>query len=295
MQASLEFLMWLEQFRCGATNAFFVAMSALGDERAYLALLAIIYLCVDQRFGFRVLVMFMVTAYCNSQLKDLYDTQRPYQAFPAEMHPIWAGSGPGHSFPSGHSQNAATVWGMIATGVRSWWARIGIIALILLIGVSRLFLQVHWPVDVVGGLLIGGFLLGMYFVAQKAWTFTLIRAEWALVAFAAALAMFVLGFPRYGCVTTSGALLGAAWGYLLLGPGYCPKAPLRTQVVKAAIALGALLVLRESGKALLGDGPWAMGGLHLVLGFLAAYVLPALYMKLGWARAAETDAEGDCE
>jgi membrane-associated phospholipid phosphatase len=65
----------------------------------------------------------------------------------------------GHGFPSGHAAAAAAVCGAIAwlcsIRLRSWRARTGICAvaamLAALVGISRVYLGVHWATDVIGG------------------------------------------------------------------------------------------------------------------------------------------------
>lgn len=79
----------------------------------------------------------------------------------------------GSSFPSGHAIAAVTLYAGLALVVSRWrstgpassgnnvplWVRAvvwaGAVALILLIGVSRVYLGVHWTSDVLGGALIG--------------------------------------------------------------------------------------------------------------------------------------------
>jgi undecaprenyl-diphosphatase len=64
------------------------------------------------------------------------------------------------SFPSGHATHAAAfalgLW-LVAARQRPRWrtpAAVGLIALVLLVSASRLYLQVHWPSDVLAGLLV---------------------------------------------------------------------------------------------------------------------------------------------
>lgn len=73
------------------------------------------------------------------------------------------------SLPSGHALGSAVVLGVIALlvvrlsstiAVRAWWVGASVTAT-LLIGVSRLYLGVHWLTDVLTGWLLGGAWLGL--------------------------------------------------------------------------------------------------------------------------------------
>jgi hypothetical protein len=64
--------------------------------------------------------------------------------------------------PSGHAQNAAAVWGLLATMLRRRWAWAVALALIVAIGLSRIYLGVHFPSDVLVGWLIGSTLVWAY-------------------------------------------------------------------------------------------------------------------------------------
>ena len=83
------------------------------------------------------------------------------RARPPLAHAVAAADGFG--FPSGHAAAAAAVCGAAAwlcsTRMRSWRARTGVWAaaavLAALVGISRVYLGVHWATDVIGGWVFG--------------------------------------------------------------------------------------------------------------------------------------------
>jgi undecaprenyl-diphosphatase len=86
----------------------------------------------------------------------------------------------GFSFPSGHAVFAGVFFGMLALLIarpaagRPWWLRVGgaasCLAMSVLVAASRVWLGVHYPTDVIGGLTLG------WGWALAAW---LIRSGWA--------------------------------------------------------------------------------------------------------------------
>lgn len=111
----------------------------------------------DRRREAAVFALTVILAQVSSEvLKAIYDRARPDLV----THGGYAYS---QSFPSGHSTMAAATFFTLATVVASVEARKRTKALIyglaitfvVLVGVSRVYLGVHWPTDVVGGWALG--------------------------------------------------------------------------------------------------------------------------------------------
>jgi membrane-associated phospholipid phosphatase len=130
--------------------------SLLGREEFFLFVAPLLYWSINSEIGLRVGLLLMISGCVNDALKMALHLPRPYwfsdqiQAYSSETS---------FGAPSGHAQHAVVVWGGIAHGIRRDWAWAAAIILMLLIGVSRLYLGVHFPSDVILGWLIGAAIL----------------------------------------------------------------------------------------------------------------------------------------
>lgn len=129
----------------------------LGDEQFYLLILPIFIWWFDVGLGLRIGVSLLLSAGINGTFKLIFGLPRPYWCWPEKVSALSEGTTFG--FPSGHSQNALVVWGRLAGWVKKGWVTVVLGVVIFLIAVSRMYLGVHYPTDVLGGWLIGGVLL----------------------------------------------------------------------------------------------------------------------------------------
>lgn len=163
-QWGLNFIIMIQQIDTPLLDSFFRAITLLGDELFYLLLFSFLLWCVDFYLGIRVGIIFLLSVYVNTRVKEIFQQPRPFDLLP-EIQKVYAS---GYGFPSGHAQSSLVVWGSITYWKKQIWIRNLSVLLILLIGFSRIYLGVHFPTDILGGWLFGGLILGLsYFIFLK--------------------------------------------------------------------------------------------------------------------------------
>jgi len=163
-QWGLDFIIMIQQIDTPLLDSLFRAITSLGDELFYLLLFPFLLWCVDFYLGIRVGIIFLLSVYINTGLKEIFQQPRPFEILP-EIQKVHAY---GYGFPSGHAQSSLVVWGSIAYWKKQIWIRNLSVLLIILIGFSRIYLGVHFPTDILGGWLFGGLILGLsYFIFLK--------------------------------------------------------------------------------------------------------------------------------
>lgn len=123
-----------------------------------LGILVIIFLYQKRYWTTLLLVVNLIgVRQLNWLLKSIFDRPRPDLEHLVEVSSA--------SFPSGHSMNSIAFFGFLAfllhqklkgSGQFSRWVWISAVVLIGFIGLSRVYLGVHYPLDVIGGFLGGG-------------------------------------------------------------------------------------------------------------------------------------------
>ena len=161
----------------------------------------------------RVGVFCSLSAFCNFSLKDFFAQPRPFNFDPS----VAITTARGYGLPSGHAQGATVLWGSIAAWVDTGWFWAVSITVIILIGVSRVYLGVHFPTDVLAGWAVGIFFLGLYCTLQpkvEGWVLGKTAGIQFLLLLAVLLGMMCLHFNRVG-VYQLGLLLGVGTGALV--------------------------------------------------------------------------------
>ena len=154
----VQVILWLQHFS-PTLDLPFKAFTYLGDEASFLLLLPLVYWCLDRRIGARLSILFGLSTYVGALAKVLMDQPRPFQ-YDHRVQPLVEAGGKG--FPSLHTQNAVVVCGYLASQFRRTWLWVGAGLLMVFIPLSRLYLGVHFPTDLLGGYLIGALLLLLY-------------------------------------------------------------------------------------------------------------------------------------
>jgi len=153
-------------------TTFFLVVTALGSIGA-VALLGVAVAAILARKRLWLLLGTWLAAVggaavLNQILKALFARPRPFFE-----HPLLIESS--YSFPSGHAMESLVVYGMLAylavLALGTWERRVGVVfgaaLLVLLIGLSRMYLGVHYFSDVVAGYAAGGAWLSALITAAE--------------------------------------------------------------------------------------------------------------------------------
>lgn len=163
--AILDFI--AEHFRCGVLDTLVPLVTHLGDGGWFWIALAVVLLIPKKtrKYGVAVaMALIFDLLLCNVTIKPLVQRVRPYDI--RQGIELLISAPHDYSFPSGHT--AASFAAAGALMFMKAKGRIPALILATVIGLSRLYLYVHYPSDVVCGAILGlicGF-LGAYFARE---------------------------------------------------------------------------------------------------------------------------------
>lgn len=155
MGFEFEILDFLQGIRTPVCDAFMCAVSRLGDAGMIWILLTILLLLIPgtRKSGAVLAAALCVDVIlCNGILKNLVARIRPYDVNTSIQ--LLVAKPTDFSFPSGHTAASFTaVTALYFAGEKKLWK--GSLVLACLIAFSRMYLYVHYPTDVLGGIVIG--------------------------------------------------------------------------------------------------------------------------------------------
>jgi membrane-associated phospholipid phosphatase len=255
--------------------------SYLGNEEFFLLLLPLVYWNVDSALGLRVGFILVTSNLFNYVGKLIFAGPRPYWVS-SHVRALWL-TETSFGIPSGHSQLAVSVWGMFAAYSKRTWVWAVSIAVIFLIGFSRMFLGVHFPHDVVFGWLLGAMILWVFmwfWEPASVWVDTKTLSQQILIAFIVSLFFIALGFGTW--TFRSGYQVPETWisNAVLAGTELPDPVNVNSTFTSAGIffglAAGAAWIMSMGGYQ--ASGPVGKRAIRYVIGLIGVLIF---YMGLG--------------
>ncbi|MBQ2818888.1 MAG: phosphatase PAP2 family protein [Clostridia bacterium] len=256
----MSFLYFLESIRNPVLDFFFSAITHLGSETLFMAIAIAVFWCYSKKDGLYLLATGFFGTLINQFLKLVCQVPRPWVKDPNfTIVESARADATGYSFPSGHTQSVTASMGCTARFSKNKWIRIVCIVLAALVALSRMYLGVHTPADVLVSLGIGIVLVfALYPIFQKSDKnpALLYGTIGALTALCLAYVLFVELHTWPADIDPHNLEHGIKNGYLLFGCGcamllalwiedrfirFDTKAPLTGQILK--VVLGLVLVL----------------------------------------------------
>ena len=265
-----------------AADAVFRLITFLGDEQFYLLLQPFVYWCLDKRVGLGLGLLVLGSNAANQWLKHLFGLPRP--PAPPVRHGVEEA---GFGFPSGHTQAVTVAFGYLAVCLQRLQVHVAAAVLVLLVGLSRLYLGVHYPHDVLGGLAVGYVLL---FAFVKAWP--LCAGLWQRLSrplqYALALlvpAVAVALWPLDEAASSLGAVAGYGVGAVLEATAtrFDAGGPWLYRLTRLLLGIALVLALYVGLKAVLLEGSVWRFVRYGAIGLTVSLLAPWLFVRLGLA------------
>ena len=273
-------------------------LSLLGNEEFFVLLLPLVYWLVSRRVGAQLGVLLLVSVVVNGLFKIAFGLPRPY----------WGGEvlslsqETSFGFPSGHAQNAALLWTFLAlqSSARRVFVPLALL-LALLISLSRIYLGVHYPLDILGGWFLGFSLLALYLRFKAPlfawWNGSLAARKIVLVA----VLVFALWLPfsffvggaietdaspqtqaRIAALASKVANLGAVLG-LFVGLSLVPKWETQCgptiKIARFLVGFAGLALIYIGLKKVLPESDVFRFGRYFLTTFWVTYGAPMLFLR----------------
>ena len=158
---------WIQSIQNGFLDALMLGVTTLGNAGAIFIILGLTLLFTKKyrKAGLAVLVALIVMLLCNDLfLKEFFARVRPFNLFESnpEKYAMWGKEyvfpelvhkPSSFSFPSGHTASAFAAATALLWHSRKWGVPTMIFAAFM--GFSRIYVQVHYCTDVIGGIISG--------------------------------------------------------------------------------------------------------------------------------------------
>lgn len=265
----MYFLKLLESIRTPLLDQLFLLLTFFGEEVLVLAIICFLYWCYNKRLAYRICFTFFTSGLLVQTLKITFRVPRPWIKDPS-FTPVQKAvtTATGYSFPSGHTQCATALYSTFAWNTKKNLNRIICFIIISSVMLSRMYLGVHTPIDVLVSFtltlvlsIITNYLISRFELLDRNYKITAILLS--VVSIAVALYSLILlhysvidAVYASDCCKAAGAGIGFSLGWYIESTyirfNEVTTYPSR-QVIKFLIGISIAVLLKVGLKLILGD------------------------------------------
>lgn len=211
MDIQLSILMFFQSIRSTLLSTLFLFFTISTETPVIILFTVIMYWCVNKKYGQKILFSLVGNIALNTGIKEFVRAPRPIGT--PGLESLRVSTATGYSFPSGHTQTGTTFWVSLMSVFKTGWVYILGVIMILGIGISRLYLAVHWPIDVLFGWIFG-IVFTMFFV--KVFDYVDKNKNYMiLLILLIPLALFILLLDSVDYIKMFGLFTGFVLGYIV--------------------------------------------------------------------------------
>ncbi|QEN06613.1 phosphatase PAP2 family protein [Oceanispirochaeta crateris] len=269
-------------------------ITMFGEELIYILIIAVFFWGISKKKGMILAFTLLTSLFLNNLVKILVHSPRPFEVLD-NINGKRLKTATGYSFPSGHTQGASSFYFTLVYLFRNRLFQLCCLVILFLVGISRLYLGVHWPLDVLGGWFLG--ISTAWLVASKIdrlWEDPsglerLILILSGLTILFTAMMSFLEVFYFRGAVKTedffkgAGILLGCFSGFLIerrFTDFSASKGTLLQKILRIFIGISGIVLLQGGVKVLLSDAAFSHLLRYALMGLWMTLIFPWLGCKV---------------
>ncbi|MDP4117885.1 MAG: phosphatase PAP2 family protein [Bacillota bacterium] len=149
----LDFIKYIQSFSSPALDSFLTCFNYLSQQFFLVLLVGIVYWTIDKRKGEQLAFALVFTVGFSCGTKGVFKISRPFTY--DGIRSLNTGTAPGYSFPSADTAVAASIATTFATWTKKPILWILLLLYTILIGFCRMYFGLHFPIDVLGGMILG--------------------------------------------------------------------------------------------------------------------------------------------
>lgn len=154
-QIDINIIEWIQSLRNGFLDFFFQVITFFGDQLFFILIGVLLFWLYNKKTAFKLVLAFLISSIIVGITKVIVARKRPYELGNSKIESVGSSETHGYSFPSGHSQGSGLLFYGLKDIFNKKWFKYLLMAILILVPLSRMYLGQHFLSDVIVGTAIG--------------------------------------------------------------------------------------------------------------------------------------------